>query len=498
MTGPRPLDLAVLVVYLAGVVGWGIWLGRGTRSGRDYFLGGRALPWPAVLLSIVATETSALTFLSVPGVAYTGDLGFLQLAMGYIVGRFAAAALLFPRYWEGRLATAYQMLESRFGRPVRRLTSGVFLLTRLLADSVRLFVTALPLALFTGLSVPVAVGIVAAATLAYTWVGGIRSVVWVDTLQMALYVAGGLAVAVALHGAVAGGWEAILGQAAAAGKTSLVELSFDPGVAYTLPAGILGGAFLSLASHGTDQLMVQRLLSCRDLSASRKALVGSGFAVFFQFALFLFLGLGLWVFYQGQAFERPDEVLATFVVRELPPGVTGLLVAGVFAVAMSSLSSSINSLASAATYDFFDPGAEPDDPEDAEDPGLLRRGRLLTALFAVLLAGGALLFLPMSRDAAAVEVALGITSLVYGGLLGAFLLAVVRPEVGGRAAAIAMGCGIASVTAVWLLARDALAWPWFAVVGSAVTVAVGLLLGALPGAGGSEARDGGDGGTGDV
>lgn len=488
MTSARTFDLVVLAVYLTAVVGWGVWLGRGTRGGRGYFLGNRDLPWPAVLLSVVATETSALTFLSVPGLAYTGNLGFLQLALGYILGRIVAAAVLLPRYWRGRLATAYQLLEQQFGLPVRRLTSGVFLVTRLMADSVRLFVTALPLALFTGLPVPAAIAAVAAATLAYTWVGGIRSVVWVDTLQMILYVAGGLAVAIALQGAVAGGWEAILSRAGGAGKTAFLDLSLDPGLAYTLPAGLLGGAFLSLASHGTDQMMVQRLLSCRDLSASQKALVGSGVAVLFQFALFLCLGLGLWVFYGGQAFERPDEILATFVVQELPPGVTGLLVAGVFSVAMSSLSSSINSLASAASYDFLAPGANLEE----DDPRLLRWGRRFTAGFAVLLAGGALVFLPMSRGAAAVEVALGITSLVYGGLLGAFLLALIPRPVGGAAAAVAMAAGIGSIAALWVVDRTLVAWPWYAVLGSAVTVAVGLLGGALsPGEGNRAAATGG-------
>jgi SSS family transporter len=468
---PAAVDLAVLILYLAGVTLWGAWLGRGQRGGSDYFLGRRSLPWGAVMLSIVATETSTLTFLSIPGVAYLGGLGFLQLTIGYLLGRITVAAALLPAYARGELVTAYHLLEARFGLGTRRFTSAIFMVTRTLADSVRLFATAIPLALVTGWPYPISIAVIGLLTLVYTYFGGIKAVIWVDATQMGLYLIGAVAAALALQVLVPGGWAQVASTAGTAGKLAVFDLSFDFGNAYTLWAGLLGGAFLSMGSHGTDQLIVQRLLTCRNLAASRKALVGSGFAVIFQFALFLLLGLGLWAFYGGRGFERPDEIFALFIVEEIAPGLRGLLVAGIFAAAMSTLSSSINSLASASAYDFWAParGIERDDART------LRVGKLFTLLWSALLIGGALIFIPMSRGTAAVEVALGIASLVYGGLLGAFALALFVPAAGARQAVVGIASGIACVTAIWLFARNHVAWPWYVFIGTIITFAVGWL-----------------------
>ena len=473
MNAVAPLDVLVLVAYLAGVTLWGAWLGRGQRGARDYFLGNRDLPWWAVMLSVVATETSTLTFLSIPGVSYLGTLTFLQLTAGYLLGRAVVAAVLLPSYARGELSTAYELLEGRFGTGTRRFTSAIFMVTRLLADSVRLFATAIPLALLTGWSFTASIAVIGVLTLIYTYFGGIRAVVWVDALQMGLYLLGALAAAVALQSLVPGGWGAIVGAAGEAGKLKVLDFSFDPAVAYTFWAGLVGGAFLSMASHGADQLIVQRLLTCRDLSSARKALVGSGVAVIVQFLVFLLLGLGLWVFYGGQPFERSDEIFARFIVDELPVGLTGLLIAGVLAAAMSSLSSSINSLASASAYDFWGPirGASGD------DAALLKAGRAFTLVWAGLLVGGAWVFLALGEGAAAVEVALGIASLVYGGLLGAFALGTLSARADAASVRLGMGLGIGGVTALWLFARAAVAWPWYVLIGSAVTVAVGHLAG---------------------
>jgi len=424
-----------------------------------------------VLLSVVATETSTLTFLSIPGVAYAGTLGFLQIAIGYVVGRVAVAVWLLPAYHEGRLHTAYELLERRFGIGMRRRTSAIFMVTRLLADSVRLFATAIPLALVTGWSLAVSVVVIGAVTFLYTYAGGIRAVVWVDAAQMTLYLAGGLIALAALGSVVPGGWDAIFAQAAAAGKLRVVDLSLDFGRPYTLWAGLLGGAFLTMGSHGTDQLIVQRLLACRDLRSSRRALIGSGVVVLAQFALFLVVGLGLWAHFAGAAFERSDEIFARFILESLPSGVRGLLIAAVFAAAMSTLSSSINSLASTTAYDFWT-AARP----EADDAEVLRIGRVATWAWAVLLVLAAIAFIPMSRDSAAVEVSLGIASLVYGGLLGAFGLARFRPDIGPRAARLALAAGILGVTAVWLFARAHVAWPWYVLIGTALTTATGLLV----------------------
>jgi len=467
------LDLSVLVLYLLGITAWGAWLGRGQTRGRDYFLGNRELPWGAVMLSVVATETSTLTFLSVPGVSYFGTLGFLQLTLGYLVGRVVVSVLLLPSYYRGELSTAYELLEGRFGQRARRFASAVFMVTRLLADSVRLFATAIPLALVTGWDYPVSIAVIGVMTVVYTYLGGIKAVIWVDAVQMGLYLVGAVVAIAALQSLVPGGWARILSEAGSAGKLMVFDFSFDFSITYTLWAGVLGGGFLTMASHGTDQLIVQRLLTCRDLAASRRALIGSGVAVMFQFALFLLVGLGLWAYYGGREFSRGDEIFASFVVNVLPSGITGLLIAGVFAAAMSSLSSSINSLASATAYDFWAPlrGVESDDAR------VLRAGKLFTLVWAALLIGGAVLFIPLSEGTTAVEVALAIASMVYGGLLGAFVLAVRSTRADQRSVIVGMISGIAVVTSIWLFARSSVAWPWFVPIGTAITVGVGLILG---------------------
>lgn len=478
MTAFGGVDLAVVVLYMVGVTAWGAWLGRGTSGGTGYFLGNRNLPWWAVMFSVVATETSTLTFLSVPGISYLGTLAFLQLALGYLAGRALVAAVLLPAYYRGELSTAYELLGRRFGTATRRYASGAFMAARLLADSVRLFATAIPLAIVTGWSYPASILVIGAATLAYTYFGGIRAVVWVDALQMTLYVAGGVLALILLHGAVDGGWTAILERASTAGKLQVLDFSASPAVAYTFWAGLAGGAFLSMASHGTDQLIVQRLLACRDVVQSRRALIGSGFAVLGQFALFLFVGLGLWAFYDGRAFDSTDEIFATFIVSEMPTGLRGLLIAGVFAAAMSSLSSSVNSLASSSAYDHWGPATGRENDERA----MLAAGKVFTLLWAGLLVLGAVLFIPpegaqvgtaASPRAAAVEVALAAASMLYGGLLGAFALGVLFRSVGQGGAMAGMTAGVATVVALW--AQGAVAWPWFVLIGLVATIAVGLL-----------------------
>jgi solute:Na+ symporter, SSS family len=473
------LDFVVLVSYLLGVTIWGAWLGRNQKGGTDYFLGNRSLPWVAVMLSVVATETSTLTFLSIPGVAYTGSLVFLQLTLGYLLGRILVSVVLLPAYYAGSLTTAYALLERRFGLAVRRFTSAIFMVTRLLADSVRLFATAIPLALITGWPYPASIAVIGVLTLIYTYAGGIKAVVWVDAVQMGLYLLGAAATIVAIQTLVPGGWSAVLASSADAGKLDVIDLSWNLSTTYTLWAGVLGGAVFTMASHGTDQLIVQRLLTCRDLRSSQKALIGSGVAVIAQFLVFLVVGLGLWAFYGGRSFESSDEIFARFIVEQLPPGITGLLIAGVFAAAMSSLSSSINSLASASAYDYWAPmvGAQDDEAR------LLRAGRAFSLLWAALLIAGATLFIPLSRGTAAVEVALGVASLVYGGLLGAFALGVLTKRPGQAAAIVGIASGIGVVT----LLRDQMAWPWYALVGSVITFVVGSVVGrfapAHPGAG---------------
>ncbi len=491
------LDLSVLFLYLGGVTLWGAWLGRAQKGGTDYFLGGRDLPWWAVCLSVVATETSTLTFLSIPGVSYLGTLAFLQLTLGYLAGRIVVSAILLPAYYRGDIATAYTLLERRFGTATRRFTSAIFQVTRLLADSVRLFATAIPLALITGWPYSLSIAVIGVLTLVYTYFGGIRAVVWVDVVQMILYVGGAVVAIAVLQTLIPGGWGAALDAAGAEGKLTWLSFSTDLTIPYTFWAGLVGGGFLSMASHGTDQLIVQRLLTCRDLRSAQAALIGSGFAVIVQFVLFLMVGIGLWAYYEGAPFAQSDAIFATFIIEALPPGVTGLLIAGVFAAAMSSLSSSINALASASAYDFWAPVTN----REGDEFALLRAGRVFTLIWAMLLVGVAILYIPMSEGAAAVEVALTIASLVYGGLLGAFFLGILSRKTNqvGVIAGIATGIGVVTtlwVTSTFVLERVLLGWPWFVLLGTVVTMVVGRAVSGFAPSGDATGPAPGEGGSG--
>lgn len=477
MTGPLALvDVVVIAVYLAAVITVGLALAGRQRDASDYFLGRRDLPWWAVCLSIVATETSALTVISVPGIAARGDYTFLQLAFGYLFGRLAVAWLLLPGYFAGTQETAYQRLSSRFGLRARQLASGIFMGTRALGDGVRVFATAIPLAIVTGWSIPMSIAAVGVATLAYTYVGGLRAVVWVDVVQLGVYVVGGVA-AIAVAASMAGG----LGEAAATagpeGKLRVFAFQWSWTTTYTVASGLIGGAFLSAASHGTDHLIVQRLLATRSLRDARLALVVSGVLVIVQFALFLVVGTMLWAAGADRASLEQDAIFPTFVVEHFPAGLAGLVVAGVLAAAMSTVSSSLNALASASTHDFYAPATGRRDAKH-----LLTVGRWATAAWAAVLVGGAMLF--RSRDDPVVEIALSIASLTYGALLGTFLLAAWR-RARERDAVVAIVVTALVMTAVvfGLPVRlfPGLAWPWYVPLGVGVCVLTGILSSLLPG-----------------
>ena len=457
----------------------GVFLSGRQQDSTDYFLGRRGLPWWAILLSIVATETSALTVISVPGLAATTNLTFIQLGFGYLVGRIGVAFLLLPGYFEGTQDTAYQRLERRFGPKARRTASAVFLVTRSLADAVRVFATAIPLAIITHWSIPAGILATGVITLAYTWFGGMRAVVWTDILQLGVYILGGVAtLIVALH--KVGGVSA-MGAAYDHFKLVFLDFSFSFSRTYTFWSGLIGGALLSAASHGTDQLIVQRLLSARGLADARKALIGSGVFIIFQFALFLLVGTGLWLTGAAHPGVASDQIYPTFVATELPPGLAGLVVAGLLAAAMGTHASAINSLASASTNDFYAPLTGQRDPAR-----LLKVGRLMTLVWAVVLVAGAMLF--PDRRTPVVELALQVASLTYGALLGTYLLGGLWPRARERDVIVAMVAGIVVMFPVIFAARlgavfhdppilttlRTLAWPWDVPLGTAVTVVVGM------------------------
>lgn len=484
------LDAAVLLAYLVGTTALGMWLGRDQKDARDYFVADRAIPWWAILFSVVATETSALTFISIPGLAYLADLSFLQVALGYLVGRIVIAYTLLPRYYQGELVTAYALLQRRFGVATRRFASIIFMVTRAFGDSVRVFATAIPIALIIGPVIdpkyltPVSILILGVFTIIYTYHGGMRAVVWTDVLQTFVYLFGGVAALWLIGKGVDGGWSAIFSDAAARGKLNVIDTYTGVDRAHTLWAGLIGGAFLSMASHGADQLIVQRLLASSSLRDARRSLIGSGIAVILQFTLFLIIGIGLFAYYEGRTFARPDEIFPRFIVEVMPPGLTGLVIAAILAAAMSTVSGALNSLSAATTHDIYLPLTG----RRADDPGVLRIGKIFTLVWAVILVGGALMY--RAQGTPVVVVALSVASFTYGGLLGGFFLGMLWQRAIQRDAILGMAVGIAAMTLVvfakplsaaypgladTLAPLGRIAWPWYVLIGTTITMIVGVL-----------------------
>ncbi len=451
----QPLDLVIIVLFLVGTAAYGFLSGRRNRTAEDYFLGGRTLPWPVAMLSIVATETSVLTFISIPGLAYRKDWFFLQLALGYILGRILVAWILLPLYFRGHIGSIYEVLGQRFGASVQKTASAVFLVTRLLADGIRFLATAVVVQVITGWPLWVAVIVIGLVTLSYTLLGGLRTVVWMDSFQFGLYLGGGLIAIgfVLAHQTVP--WSEL----AAAGKFKIFhggwDLLHNP---WTFISAVVGGMFLSFASHGADYMMVQRILGCRNLSAARKAMVGSGIFVFFQFMVFLLAGTLIAVYFDNAPLAK-DREFSTFIVQVLPVGLKGFLLAGVLSAAMSTLSSSINSLASSTIMDWFRKGRS------------LKRSRQASLFWAVLLILIALAF--NENDKAIVVVGLQIASFTYGGLLGLFLLSFSRRPL--RPLSLSVGL-VGSMLAVFGFKFLGLAWTWYIAAAVVVNILVSYLV----------------------
>ena len=415
MTG---LDVLVFILYLALCVVIGVWVGGKPSDTQSYFNSKGNIPWWAVSFSIVATETSMLTIISTPSLAYLGSITFLQIAAGYIIGRVIVAFTILPSYFKGEQETAYTFLEHRFGKPYRKLVSVTFLITRLLADGVRLFAAAIPIKLITGFSYPESILIIAILTLAYTFYGGLKSVIWIDVLQLSVYISAGLFILYWLYPDLS---PSMIQTIIDGGKLDVLNLpeSFSAvwSSPYNLVASLLGGAFLAMASHGTDHMMVQRLLACGDIVQARKALIWSGIIVFLQFALFLMVGLFLFAHYGGKplvdlGINKPDELFPLFIIEGLPSGITGFIIAGLFAAAMSTLSSSLSALSSSTMFDLF--------PQLAKRADSMKYSRIFMVVWTLVFIGFGMSF--SSTENPIIEIGLSIAGFTYGGLLGAFLM----------------------------------------------------------------------------
>ncbi len=495
VAGFQAIDFIIVLSYLALVAFIGSFAGGKQRSTKDYFLGGSDVPWWAVSFAVVAAETSTLTFISIPGLAYITNLNFLQVTIGYLIGRIIVSYLFLPAYKKGNLVTAYTLLETRFGQKTRSYASIVFLITRVAADGVRLFATSIPLALiFKAFPVfqrysdfqiyAVSIIIIALVTLVYTYTGGMKGIIWVDVLQMGIYIGGAIIALVILFNKVPGGLSAVNEYSGGVNKFGLLNLDFHNFFSrpYTLIGSLIGGTFLSMSSHGTDQLIVQRLLSTRSLKDSQKALITSGVIVILQFALFLVVGLMLFAFYQGQAigtpgslFSKPDEIFPYFIIYQLPVGIKGLIIAGLFAAAMSTLAGSMSSLSSSAMMDLYKPYFAKDDNPKRD----LLVSRIFTIFWAVILSSVAFLFIRVLQSV--VEIALSIASITYGGLLGTFLLGTLfkktrqKDAIGGFTAGILVMVSLIVIPMI-LGKQPIVYWTWYVLIGCTATLIVGNLM----------------------
>jgi SSS family transporter len=466
--GLNRVDFVIIAAYLIGITLFGIRFRKRQRTLRDYFLAGRDIPWWAIALSIVAAETSTLTIISIPGLAYDSNFTFLQVVIGYVVGRILIAFVLLPHYFRGELFTAYELIEKRFGSRLRTLTSVLFLLTRAAAEGVRVYAVSIVVSIALGTGEISSIAIITVLTLIYTFEGGLAAVIWTDVVQSVIYVGGTVIGLVTLVHLVPGGWSHIQQLAASGHKFQTFDFAFTVWKPYTFWAGLIGGTFLTMATHGTDQLIVQRLLAARSQRQSATALISSGGAILFQFWLFLLLGVMLFAYYMlpSKHFGTPDRIYPTFIVNQMPHGVSGLLVAAILAAAMSNLSAALNSLSSSTIVDLYLRRRAQIDENQR-----IRLSRISTVVWASVLFALALLCL--HRIGRVVEVGLQIASIAYGALLGIFLLGILTKTANQNGGMVGMVCGFCVEVYLWQF--SAVPWTWWVAIGTVVTFSVGYI-----------------------
>jgi solute:Na+ symporter, SSS family len=474
----RFLDLATIVVYLIAITWFGARFRKNQHNLKDYFLGGRSAPWWAIALSIVSAETSTLTVIGTPALSFSGNFQFLQLVLGYLLARIVISVLFLPQYFRGEMFTAYELMRRRFGDRIRRLTAGTFLVLRALAEGVRVFAVSLVISVVLGTGEVVSILVIVCLTLFYTFEGGMTAVIWTDVVQMFLYVAGAiLSFWVILH-QIPGGWEHVNAVATAAHKFQMFDFRFSwtPEFfsrSYSFWAGLIGGCFLTTASHGTEQLLVQRLLAAKTEQQSRAALLSSWVVIFFQFALFLFIGLLLFVHYSDAHLAGPepaDSIYPRFIWNNLPAGISGLVIAAILAAGMSNLSAALNALASTTVMDFYKPLATRRNPATS-DSHFLGIARWATVAWGVILF---LVGLVARHWGSVLEAGLTIASILYGSLLGVFLLGLLTRRVQQTAAMIAMIAGL--LLMIYIRAATSIAFTWYVVIGTAATFTTGYVL----------------------
>ena len=483
------LDLVIIFGYLIGITLFGVWFSRKQETTRDYFLGDRTVPWWAIAASIVATETSTITFISVPGIAFArgGNFQFLQLVFGYMLGRVVISLLFIPSYFRGELMTVYQLLDRRFGGKIKVLAASLFVVMRNIADGIRLLLTAIVLAaVYTSFQTSAnaetitiaSVILIGVVMIIFTYFGGMEAVIWVEVVQLGIYILGAISAALILINSIDGGMSAAMASASQYNKFTLFDFSLDFTKTFTFWSGLIGGCFLTMSTHGTDQYLVQRYLCTDRPKRAAAALLTSGAIVLGQFIGFLFIGVLLFAFYHpftdpGYAaasstafpFAGGDRVFPDFITRHLPTGLSGLVVAAIFAAAMSS---SLNAIASTAVNDLYKP-LRP----RRTDQHYLKVSHLLTLLWGVVQIAVALIVRHKNRSA--LDQALSIASLINGPVLGVFLVGTFLKRVSQPPALIGMAASIATMLYVFFYTK--IAWTWYVLIGSIVTFLVAWLAG---------------------
>lgn len=455
------IDLSIIFLSFILLFVFALRFGKYQKNSNDYFLGKKDIPWWVICGSIVATETSTLSFIGVPAISFFGNLNFVQLLLGYILGRFIVSIFFLPQYFKGNLSTSYEFLEHHYSGKSRKITSVLFLITRLLGDGVRLFATAIPLKLLTGWSNEVTIVIIISVTIIFTLIGGIKTIVWTDFIQLIIYMGGAYITYTYLIDHFPSFTDALL--SVPPEKLMLFDFSFSFENAYSFYSALFGGILLTISSHGTDQLIVQRVLTSKHLKDGQKALVGSGFLVLFQLCFFLILGLLFYAFYMQEdlfaSIQNKNDILPYYVVHYLPEGISGLIIASIFAAAISTLSSSLSAMASASIFDF-------------KMDQSLNKSRIITAIWGLGLAIIAL-FVQITNENV-VTLGLGISSILYGGILSVFITARLNWKLDDRGFIFSLLSGVFSVLTLWIYQTSTgntyIGWTFFIPIGLSISL----------------------------
>jgi SSS family transporter len=475
----RYFDLGVILIYLIGITWFGAQFRSSQKSLKDYFLGGRNAPWWAIAFSIVSAETSTLTVIGTPALAFNGNFGFLQVVFGYLLARLIISTLFLPHYFRGEMYTAYELMERRFGQRIRKLTAGTFLILRALAEGVRVFAISIIVSIVLGTGEVASIMLIVGLTLIYTFEGGMTAVIWTDVVQMFLYIAGAVLSLFVILGKIPLGWDHVLEVAGPLGKFQVFDFRFELtpeffSRTYSFWAGLIGGAFLTTASHGTEQLMVQRLLAAKSERESRLALFGSWIVIAVQFTLFLVIGAILFVYYLetgGTPPQPADRIYPQFIWNNLPTGVAGLVIAAILAAAMSNLSAALNSLASTTIMDFYKPLTTRLGVASRSEDHYLKLARVATLVWGVVLF---LIGLVARNWGSVLEAGLSIASILYGALLGVFLLGLLTKRTSEIGAMTGMVASL--LTMSYVKAYTSVAWTWYVLIGTSVTMTTGYLV----------------------